>query len=164
MAHLIVLAVACFCAGCSALPLPTGFLEQPLAFNHRLHVEDLGADCTDCHLFAETGVRATIPNLDTCSACHEEAVSETDAEAKLLQFIQSETLIPWRKVYWVPDHVYFSHRRHTAIAGIGCEVCHGSVGEREQPVTRTIVSVSMDGCMECHEETGVSNDCIACHQ
>lgn len=138
--------------------------DQPIAFNHRVHVQDLGADCTDCHLYARTGVRATIPNYQACSVCHEEALGETEAEASLLEHIKAEKPIPWRKVYWVPEHVYFSHRRHTALAGIECEVCHGPIGERDQPVKRRLVEISMDGCLECHEESGASTDCIHCHR
>ena len=39
-------------------------VQQPIAFNHNIHVEELGFECTDCHLYALTSVRATIPNLD----------------------------------------------------------------------------------------------------
>lgn len=138
--------------------------DQPIAFNHRAHVKDQEMECTDCHLYARTGVRATIPNYQACAFCHEVALGETQAEARLLEHIEAQEPIRWRKVYWVPEHVYFSHRRHTALAGIECEVCHGQIGEREQPVTRRLVEISMNGCMECHEEAGASLDCIHCHR
>lgn len=139
-------------------------IEQPIAFNHRLHLEDLAMDCTDCHLYAESGVRATIPNLEVCSDCHEEAVTESPEEARLVEHIASGERIPWQKVYRVPPHVYFSHRRHTAIAGIDCESCHGVMREQVQPVTRPAVRITMDRCMDCHYETGASNDCLLCHR
>ena len=138
-------------------------IDQPIAFNHRLHVEDLGADCTDCHLYAVTGARATIPNIEVCSDCHAEAQTESAAEARLVEYIAGGEKIPWRKIYWVPEHVYFSHRRHTAIAGLECDQCHGPVSAREEPLTRRLVGLSMDGCMECHQHSGVSNDCLLCH-
>jgi len=139
-------------------------ISQPISFSHRLHVEDLGSDCTDCHLYAETGVRATIPNIEVCSDCHLEAQTESAEEAKLVQLIEAEELIPWQKVYRVPDHVYFSHRRHTAAGGIDCEVCHGNVRDREIPVVRQEIRISMDFCMECHDESDTSNDCLLCHR
>lgn len=139
-------------------------VEQPIAFNHRLHVEELGSECTDCHLYARTGMRATIPNLEVCSDCHEEAQTESPEEARLVEYIQTAVPIPWRKVYWVPDHVYFSHRRHTAIADIDCSTCHGAIEAKETPVTRRDVRLTMGRCMACHEETGTSNDCILCHR
>jgi len=139
-------------------------IEQPIAFNHRLHVEDLGSDCTDCHLYALTGVRATIPNLEVCADCHAEAQTDSAEEARLVGYIESGDPIPWRKLYWVPDHVYFSHRRHTAIGGIECETCHGPVSEASEPMPRPSVGVTMNGCMDCHEQTGTSNDCLLCHK
>jgi hypothetical protein len=138
-------------------------LEQPIAFNHRLHVEEMGAECTDCHLYALSGVRATIPNIAVCADCHEEAQGESAAEAKLVEYIQAGEPIPWVKVTTMPDHVYFSHRRHAAIAGIECDTCHGPVGQRSEPVVRPAVDMSMDYCMDCHEASGASNDCIWCH-
>lgn len=139
-------------------------VSQPISFNHRLHVEDLGIDCTDCHLYAETGVRATIPNIQVCADCHIEAQTESAEEAKLVELIGAEEPVAWQKVYWVPDHVYFSHRRHTTLAGIECETCHGAVGARETPVVRQEVRITMDFCMDCHYETETSNDCLLCHR
>lgn len=139
-------------------------IEQPIEFNHRLHVEDLGAECADCHAYALTGVRATIPNLATCADCHDEPLTESEEEIRLTELIEAGTPIPWRKIYWVEDHVYFSHRRHTAVAEIGCDVCHGSVGEMERPPTRPITRITMNKCMQCHEEMEASNDCIVCHR
>ena len=160
----VVLAVAVLAAGGVALVTARVRVTQPIAFNHRFHLEDVGLDCTDCHLYAKSGPRATIPNLAVCSDCHEEAQGESEQEARLVEYVQQGTLIPWRKVYRVPGHVYFSHRRHTAIGGIECEVCHGQMREREQPVTRPAVQVTMDRCMDCHVEQGVSNDCVLCHR
>jgi hypothetical protein len=139
-------------------------IEQPIAFNHRLHVEDLGSDCTDCHLYAETGVRATIPNIEVCADCHEEAQGESEHEARLVEYIQSEELVPWRKIYRVPDHVYFSHRRHTTLGNLACETCHGRVEILETPLSRPDIDLGMDFCMDCHYQSNVSNDCLLCHR
>lgn len=159
-ALLLVMVVA---AAALAMSIRSLRIEQPIAFNHRLHVEELGSDCADCHLYAVTGVRATIPNIELCADCHLDAQTESPEEAKLVEYIATEKLVPWQKVYWVPDHVYFSHRRHTSIAGIECATCHGSMANRELPVTRQAVSITMDHCMDCHYETGTSNDCLLCH-
>ena len=146
--------------GLALSPAP---LVQPIAFNHQLHVEEMGAECVDCHQHVLTGARATIPNIAVCADCHEEAQTESADEAKLVEYIQAGEPIPWVKVYTVPDHVYFSHRRHAAIAAIECESCHGPVGQRTEPVVRAAVDMTMDHCMDCHEESGASNDCIWCH-
>lgn len=157
-------AVALIVAGGVVLSMPPPSVSQPLAFNHYLHVEDLGAYCTDCHLYAVNGVRATIPNYQTCADCHDAALTESPVEARLIEYIEAGEPIPWRKIYWVPDHVFFSHRRHTAVAELECEVCHGEVGSRVEPLDRALVPITMEGCMDCHERSGASNDCIVCHR
>jgi len=153
-------------AAATGVVLSTTFpaATQPLAFNHVLHIEDVGAECTDCHLYALNGERATIPNLQTCADCHFEPIGESEDEARLVAYLEAEDPIPWQKVYWVPDHVYFSHRRHTSAAEIECASCHGAVGERTEPLTRPLVSMTMTKCMECHDRSGASNDCIVCHR
>jgi hypothetical protein len=139
-------------------------IEQPLAFDHNLHVQELEMECADCHLYALNGVRATIPNIEVCADCHDEALTESVEEARLVEYVLAGERVPWRKIYWVPQHVYFSHRRHTKLGGIECETCHGAIGERVEPVDRQLVRITMNGCMRCHEESGVSNDCLLCHR
>ena len=141
-----------------------GSVDQPIAFNHSKHVEDLGLPCTTCHLYAETGTRATIPNIEVCEMCHTAPLTESPEEALVVEHIQSGQPIPWRKVYRVPEHVYFSHRRHTSVAEIACDTCHGAIGERLTPVTRPMVKITMDRCVECHQSTAASRDCISCHR
>ena len=139
-------------------------IGQPLAFNHRIHIEEAGVECTDCHLYALSGVRATIPNTGVCSDCHDAPSTESETELRLLEYVEAEQSIPWQKVYWLPDHVFFSHRRHAVVAEIECETCHGSMADRSEPVSRQAVPITMDGCMDCHDEQGASNDCILCHR
>ena len=139
-------------------------IRQPVAFPHRLHLEEVGMECLDCHLHAASLARATIPNIEVCSSCHGETQGESAAEAIVVRHVAAGEPIPWLKVYTVPDHVLFSHRRHAGIAGIACERCHGPVGERTMPVTETLVRLKMDDCLECHAQSEVSNDCILCHR
>jgi len=139
-------------------------VSQPIGFNHRIHVQELEMACDECHLYAVNGVRATIPNIAVCGDCHDEPLTESIHEARLMEYVNSDTPLPWQKVYWVPDHVYFSHRRHTGIAGIECQACHGPIEEQEEPLTRPLVRLTMEHCMACHEQTGTSNDCILCHR
>lgn len=144
-----------------SMPRP---IRQPLAFNHSLHINDVGAECTDCHLYVETTMHATIPNITVCADCHEEALTDSPQEAWLVEQIQSGTRIPWRKLYRLPDHVFFSHRRHTAVGEVECTTCHGDMSARTEPPGRPLVPLSMDRCITCHEKVGASNDCISCHR
>jgi len=147
-----------------ALSMTTRDVVQPLAFSHVLHLDEVGLECADCHLYVTSGERTIVPNIQSCADCHFEAITESDNEARLVEHIESEQLIPWKQVYSVPDHVYFSHRRHTAAGEIECETCHGPVAQRAEPLTRALVPITMTACMDCHDLSGASNDCIVCHR
>jgi len=148
-----------------ALSMTPPAVTQPLAFNHSLHIEEVGLECGDCHLYVTSGERTIVPNIQGCSDCHlDEPITDSETEARLLEYVESGEPIPWRQIYYLPDHVYFSHRRHTTAGEIACETCHGPVGERTEPLTRPLVPIDMDTCMDCHYRTGASNDCISCHR
>ena len=55
-------------------PLPVfGFDEgpdQPIAFPHTVHVQEMGLDCTFCHRNVTKGEAATIPAVNLCMSCH----------------------------------------------------------------------------------------------
>lgn len=137
---------------------------QPLAFNHQLHVVDQDLLCEDCHVQVKSHPKASLPSLEICADCHSDAMTESAAENKLLQFVNEEIEIPWKRIYTVDDHVYFSHRRHVTLGNVSCESCHGNVSELTVPAGEPLVEISMDKCMECHEEHQVDNDCLACHR
>jgi hypothetical protein len=137
---------------------------QPIAYNHYIHVEENGMECLDCHQNAEENPRASIPNIAECRDCHEEAISESEEELTLLNYISENKKIPWLQIYLVPDHAYFSHRRHVKLGELECTVCHGEVGKLTTPVSKPYVEVNMDWCLDCHEMRGVTNDCAACHR
>jgi hypothetical protein len=46
---------------------------------------------------------------------------------------------------------------------IDCRVCHGDFDETTAPPRRPLVTLTMDGCMECHEKKRADNDCLVCH-
>ena len=141
-------------------------IEQPIAYNHNIHVEGEGLECIDCHAYSEILPSATLPKLSVCLDCHDtDPLSEDSAEeAKLITYIESGTEIPWQQVHKVPDHVYFSHRRHVVAGDMGCMDCHGDVGSETEPVTRPFFELTMEACMTCHRERQASNDCLACHR
>jgi len=144
---------------------PEGGIEQPLQYSHKVHVETAGLTCQDCHTSVQSSSSATIPPLETCSMCHSgEPISESPEEQKLLQYVTEGKEIPWNRVYRVPDHVYFSHRRHVIGGSVECASCHGNVGEFAAPITATFAPVTMEACMDCHRKSDVTNDCLSCHR
>jgi len=44
--------------------------RQPIAYSHRLHVDELGIDCLYCHSSARESRHAGIPSSDVCMRCH----------------------------------------------------------------------------------------------
>jgi c(7)-type cytochrome triheme protein len=139
-----------------------GGTTQPLAFNHKVHAENDVA-CEDCHPHFNEYASSGRPDLETCTACHEEPLTESKEEKKLLEFIQAGNEIEWVRLYDVPEDVYFSHRRHVALGNVECAVCHGDIGESLSPPSK-VRNMSMAKCMECHEDKQVDNDCITCHR
>jgi hypothetical protein len=139
-----------------------GGITQPLLFNHKIHAEN-GLACEDCHPNFMEYASSGRPELETCASCHEEALTEGKEEMRLLEYIQAGNEIEWVRIYRVPEDVYFSHRRHVAVGNVECTVCHGDIGESTRPPSNPR-NMSMERCMDCHEDRQVNNDCIACHR
>lgn len=159
--YFAILPLLLACSG----PSSRGQAEQPIQYNHNLHVVQEEIDCDECHRYAATHARATIPNIEVCGDCHsDEPITDSPEEARLIEYVDGGEKIPWRKVYRVDDHVYFSHRRHTTLAGIECAECHGNVESMTTPVVESYLPTSMEGCIKCHEERGAATECVACHR
>ncbi len=142
-----------------------GSARQPLQYNHKVHVESAGMSCTDCHMYAEKLAAASIPKLDVCQTCHsEEPISQSPEELKLLTYMKEQEEIPWVRIYSIPDHVYFSHRRHVVRGKLDCAECHGKMAEQTTPVAVQFRPVTMDACMDCHKRMNAATDCLACHR
>lgn len=142
----------------------TPSVAQPIAFNHRKHTEDLGLACEFCHAYVTRSARAGLPGRELCSACHVVEQGESPEAAKLTRLIQQGDSLVFNKLFRLPAHVYYSHRRHVGIAGIKCETCHGLIQATERPPGRPLVKVDMDFCLGCHRSRSQSSDCVACHR
>jgi Class III cytochrome C family. len=79
-------------------------------FSHKKHAP-LKLRCISCHRDAERAALAGFPGMEQCKVCH------TD---------MAERTIPSRRVYELPDFVFFSHARH-AVSKVECKSCHGNV-------------------------------------
>jgi len=136
--------------------------QQPISFNHKKHVAQ-GLDCDHCHRFYKTQTFAGMPDLSICLECHQEPVTKSPEEEKIRKLLKQGEEVHWGRLYQQPDHVFFSHRRHVALGELECQTCHGKIGESERPPSRPLVKMTMDSCMNCHAQSQVSNDCLACH-
>lgn len=166
MKDLIITALAAVLAGIVLLSFnlkPFTSVNQPIEYNHKKHIE-LGLDCSTCHTgIGEQETFAGLPQLDTCLTCHME--DDTNPKSKVLQvYAAKNESIPWKKIYRVPEHVYFSHRRHVTVGKLDCALCHGDMSKMETPVVHQTVKISMTRCINCHRKMNVTNDCMACHK
>jgi len=123
--------------------------EQPIPFSHAVHAGGLGLDCRFCHAGVERAADAGMPSAETCLGCHERVWNVTAQFAPLRAAIAQGTAVEWSSVSRLPDHARFDHAAHTQ-AGVGCESCHGKVGE--MPRTVKAESLSMSFCLDCHRD------------
>jgi hypothetical protein len=86
---------------------------------------------------------------------------ETEATRKLMEYVESETQIPWARVYELPQYAYFPHKWHVR-ADVACAECHGSIGE--STVATRQIDLKMAWCIDCHEQRDASVDCVVCHK
>ena len=135
-------------------------VEQPIAFSHRLHVTDKEIDCFYCHPYGERSQNAGLPSLEKCLGCHNFIIPEHEEILKLKGFAEKARSVPWVRVYYNPDHVYFPHYMHLR-EGVACEECHGEV---EQVDRLHQVTFYMGMCIDCHREREAPIECTVCHQ
>ena len=155
------------------LPLPVfGFSEgpdQPIAFPHTVHVQEMGLDCTFCHRNVTKGAAASIPAVGLCMTCHK-SVGDGNAEVeKLRDFHADGRPINWVRVHRVPDHVHFVHEAHVnffsqrdnILPSQTCSVCHGEVEAMLK--VKQVRSLKMGDCVDCHKQNSAPTDCTTCH-
>jgi len=159
----LVAGTAGFAAG-RVLLRPSGSQPQPIEFNHKLHIEDVELECSTCHEYFDSGEHAGLPAIETCLVCHEEAMTESMEEQRLIAMAGVDPEPVFNKLFKMPDHVYYSHRRHVAIAGLECATCHGAIASTTAPPGAALVRITMAMCIECHQENEVEGDCSSCHR
>lgn len=138
--------------------------------------------CEDCHVGVRTTYASTRPKIQSCLACKDSILEGEDEKSKgllykkkkgllkenekiFMEYLQKEKPIPWKPLYQLKRHVYFSHFRHVTAGKIDCKTCHGDFETIETMPERPIIETFfMYTCMDCHEKKGVSNDCMVCHR
>jgi menaquinone reductase, multiheme cytochrome c subunit len=123
--------------------------EQPVPYDHAVHVGELGMDCRYCHNTVEQSPHAAIPPAETCMNCHDGIRADS---AKLLPIRESYATgqpVKWVRVHDLPDYVFFDHSAHVT-RGVGCESCHGRIDQME--VVWQHEPLTMGWCLDCHRE------------
>jgi hypothetical protein len=139
------------------------YTAQPFPFHHAAHVK--GASCALCHQGVRTGARAGILDLGACTGCHAVPPGDPSAaqKARWQKAVAGEAA-PWNRLYRLPPHVYFSHRRHVVLANLECAACHGDIAQRSAAPGRPRKIVRMRDCIACHDHEKVTADCTGCHR
>ena len=139
-------------------------VPQPVAFNHLKHTKDLGLDCQFCHKYVETGAHAGLPDAGTCGICHQAQQGKSPEAARVTKLLAAGDPLRFNKLFRLPTHVYYTHRRHVGIAKLECQQCHGGIASTERPPGRPLVAIRMKFCLSCHRAKGQSLDCVSCHR
>lgn len=134
---------------------------QPIPFSHRLHVSIKEIDCRFCHYGVERGPHAGLPSTTKCLYCHKHIIPEHPKILELKGYDERGEAVPWRKITWLPDHVYFSHQRHIR-KNVDCVECHGQIETMDR--IKEAHRFKMGFCLECHQKRKASEDCWACHK
>jgi len=142
-------------------------VTQPIAFSHRIHVTKARLGCTTvCHSAATREVYAGLPSKDVCFGCHDpdEETPDKPELTRLASYVDRDEDIPWQRVALVPEHVFFSHRRHVTAGKIDCLRCHAGVADAAGPLSEARLVMRMNNCLDCHKHKGADVDCLACHR
>lgn len=141
--------------GAAALPQETAFPHAP----HR----GLGIPCLSCHLGARDRTRAGIPSASFCVLCHSAPAADPRLPVVLVSRLTAQTDVAWPYTARLPWHVFFSHRRHVALASLECGACHVE-GRDEGGESPAGEPMSMTECIDCHRRERVTTDCAMCHR
>jgi hypothetical protein len=141
-------------------------IAQPILFPHDRHAGIDQIPCMYCHYSADRSVDAGMPAVEVCAGCHIgpagtlNFLQESLELAKLIAYWETQTPIPWVRIYKIPDHARFPHMRHMN-AGLTCQECHGPV--ETMPEIVQWPSLQMGWCVDCHRQREVRTDCAICH-
>ncbi|MCL5961993.1 MAG: cytochrome c family protein [Chloroflexi bacterium] len=140
--------------------------DQPIYFWHSTHAQGNQIPCLYCHQYASKSSIAGIPSVETCIGCHRVVIPQNPEVEKVFGYWQRQEPIPWARVTYLPDFVYFTHDRHVN-SGLGCLDCHkpNASNDLTEPVWfQDRFKPAMGWCIDCHTARQVSIDCYTCHR
>ncbi|MBN2355036.1 cytochrome c3 family protein [candidate division KSB1 bacterium] len=140
--------------------LATGvaFAQTPsveLIFSHKLHAEDVGEECGDCHMAAESSALAMdnlLPDMETCYNCHDReaacSMCHKDPD-NAIAYPRIETYI-----------AKFPHNVHVD-KQVACERCHEGVAVSDNVFDKHLPGMPV--CSSCHDDLEKPDYCYDCH-
>ena len=130
-------------------------IEPGIRFSHKMHIEDVGVSCQDCHSAAssESPMDNLLPSHDTCYPCHE----EDNTECSYCHINGDDpTGVPHITNYIAK----FPHALHVK-EDVTCTTCHAGVEKSETVDEKYLPSMML--CQTCHNELEAVNYCQDCH-
>ncbi len=136
---------------------------QTIPFRHDRHVKN-GVQCVFCHSGVLRGPAADLPPLALCAGCHRAITTQNDQTKQVVAAYDKRETVSWKRVYNLPDYVYFSHLPHVVTARVDCSSCHGDVGTMQ--LARGVRPMRMGFCLNCHRQqpNKLLRDCDTCHK
>lgn len=132
--------------------------KRSLVFSHRLHVDDIGIECLDCHTTIPGSKKATDKNLpghDQCFECHDNDTATQECKVCHIDPDNPEELEnPVREFY-------FDHSFHIEEQNLECDNCHRGL-EKVDYAQKENLPV-MEQCFKCHDDATASKKCESCH-
>jgi hypothetical protein len=146
-------------AGCAIIgSLQSGV--KPFAFSHRLHVEDQGLGCTDCHVQWDKADMPGMPIAKQCALCHADIDAQKPPEKQIAQLFEGDKFKA--HMYSAQSgEIVFSHLKHAGRDN-ECIVCHAAAAKSD--AADAGLKLRMEDCQKCHAERKGPSDCSACHQ
>jgi len=148
-----------FYAGYPALQIGP---RQPIPFSHRIHAGVKQIDCRFCHTGVERSQDAGMPPVEKCFFCHDYVIPNHPEIRKEKSYLDAKKPVPWVRVFWTPEFVFFRHEPHVAWARLDCSHCHGDVKSMDR-LQR--LDFQMGFCIACHRKMNAELDCwLGCHR
>ena len=134
--------------------------EQPIPFSHRVHSGVKAIQCQFCHPYVSRSIHPGLPPVEKCLYCHNYIIANYPWIQKEHEYFNTQTPTPWKKVFYIPEHVFFRHLRHIK-KNIECQQCHGPIETMDRiPAKR----FKMGFCVDCQKKKEANIGCwLACH-
>ena len=126
-------------------------------FSHKFHIEDVEAECTDCHVRVEESTVSSdflVPMMDECGECHD--VEDEDECATC----HGEDGEPEDTFAQPTRELSFNHKIHVE-SEIECTTCHVGIEASEAPSNSFFPKMTV--CQTCHDGAQQHNTCETCH-
>ncbi|MBF0118473.1 MAG: cytochrome c3 family protein [Desulfobacterales bacterium] len=150
--------------------------NQPIDFNHKLHMASVDNGCASCHFLRKDGSFSGSPKLSECIGCHSQVQGQDPEELKFVeQYVSKNREVPWLIYSKQPACVFFSHAAHIKGAKMDCVTCHGYIGEstslkvyeqnRISGYSRDIWGKDISGILKKNSWDSMKmDDCAVCHE